>query len=47
LTNPRLEVRRHDIVRDPLPEAAFDLIHARLVFNSLPRWEDVLEKPVC
>jgi SAM-dependent methyltransferase len=46
LTNPRLEVRRHDIVTDPLPEAAFDLIHARLVLNSVPRWEGVLDKLV-
>jgi SAM-dependent methyltransferase len=46
LKNPSLEVRRHDIVNDPLPEAAFDLIHARLVLNSLPRWKEVLEKLV-
>jgi SAM-dependent methyltransferase len=46
LKNPRLEVRRHDIVNDPLPEAAFDLIHARLVLNSLPRWKEVLQKLV-
>jgi SAM-dependent methyltransferase len=46
LMSPRLEVRRHDIVTDPLPEAAFDLIHARLVLNSLPGWEVVLEKLV-
>jgi len=46
LTHPRLEVRRHDIVTDPLPEAAFDLIHARLVLNSLPGWEVVLDKLV-
>jgi SAM-dependent methyltransferase len=26
-----LEVRRHDVTTDPLPESAFDLIHARLV----------------
>src|SRR5690606_34291706 len=30
-----LEVRRHDIVRDPLPEAAYDLVHARLVLLHL------------
>jgi SAM-dependent methyltransferase len=44
LKNSKLEVRRHDIVNDPLPEAAYDLIHARLVLNSLPRWEGVLDK---
>jgi hypothetical protein len=26
-----LEVRCHNIVKDPLPEASFDLVHARLV----------------
>src|SRR5882724_8873761 len=31
-----LEVRRHNIVSDPLPEATFDLIHARLVLIHLP-----------
>ena len=46
LAKPPLEVRRHDIVRDPLPEAAFDLIHARLVLNSIVGWEDVLKKLV-
>jgi SAM-dependent methyltransferase len=33
---PNVEVRRHDIATDPLPEAAFDLIHARLVFVHVP-----------
>jgi SAM-dependent methyltransferase len=33
---PRLEVRRLDILSDPLPEAAFDLVHARLVLGHLP-----------
>src|SRR5205807_2481037 len=33
---PTLEVRRHDIVSDPLPEETFDLIHARLVLVHLP-----------
>jgi SAM-dependent methyltransferase len=33
---PGLEVRRHDITRDPLPEAAYDLAHARLVLLHLP-----------
>lgn len=39
-----LDVRRHDIVTDPLPDATFDLIHARLVINSLPAWQGVLKK---
>ena len=36
LQRPNLEVRRHNIVTDPLPEGAFDLIHARLVLMHLP-----------
>jgi SAM-dependent methyltransferase len=31
-----LEVRRHDIGADPLPEAAFDLVHARAVLIFVP-----------
>jgi SAM-dependent methyltransferase len=41
-----VEVRRHDIVRDPLPEAAFDLIHERLVLIHLPERVDVLARLV-
>ena len=36
LSEPNVEVRVHDIVADPLPEAAFDLVHARLVLCHLP-----------
>ena len=32
-----LEVRRHDILTDPLPEDHFDLAHARLVVEHLGR----------
>jgi SAM-dependent methyltransferase len=39
-----LEVRRHNIVTDPLPEAAFDLIHARLVLIHIPERELVLNR---
>lgn len=39
-----LEVRRHDIVRDPLPEAAFDLVHTRLVLIHLPQRQAVLRR---
>jgi SAM-dependent methyltransferase len=35
-------VRRHDIATDPLPEAAFDLVHARLVLGHLPEREKAL-----
>ncbi len=31
LDHPNMEVRRHDVVRDPLPEGGFDLIHTRLL----------------
>jgi len=36
LDQPNVEVRVHDIVNDPLPEATFDLVHARLVLVHLP-----------
>jgi SAM-dependent methyltransferase len=43
---PNLEVRRHDVTADPLPEAAFDLVHARLVLVHLPEREAVLARLV-
>lgn len=33
---PNVEVRRHDVGIDPLPEDAFDIIHARLVLIHVP-----------
>ena len=39
-----LEVRRHDISTDSLPETTFDLIHARLVLAHVPRREEALKK---
>jgi 2-polyprenyl-3-methyl-5-hydroxy-6-metoxy-1,4-benzoquinol methylase len=33
---PRLEVRRLDILSDPLPAGTFDLVHARHVLSHLP-----------
>ena len=39
-----LEVRRHDIGIDPLPEAAFDLIHARLVLIHVPQRHQALQR---
>jgi SAM-dependent methyltransferase len=30
-----VEVRRHDIIKDPLPESAFDIAYARLVLEHL------------
>ncbi|OKJ05312.1 methyltransferase [Kitasatospora sp. CB01950] len=39
---PALTVRRHDVVRDALPEGAFDLVHVRLVLSHLAAREAVL-----
>jgi ubiquinone/menaquinone biosynthesis C-methylase UbiE len=41
-----LEVRRHNIVTDALPDATFDLIHARLVLSIIPEPEKVLARLV-
>jgi SAM-dependent methyltransferase len=41
-----LEVIQHDIVRDPLPEVAFDLVCARMVLRNLPQRRDVLDRLV-
>ncbi|QWF83853.1 class I SAM-dependent methyltransferase [Amycolatopsis sp. CA-230715] len=35
---------RHDVVADPLPGKAFDLVHTRLVLRHLPAREAVLDK---
>ena len=43
---PNVEVRRHDIAIDPLPEQAFDLIHARLVLLHIPTAPVVLNRLV-
>lgn len=40
---PCLSVIRHDVVTDPLPESAFDLIVARLVLQHLPERLAVLD----
>jgi 2-polyprenyl-3-methyl-5-hydroxy-6-metoxy-1,4-benzoquinol methylase len=39
-----LEVWRHDILSDPLPERAFDLVHARAVLTFLPRPAEAIAK---
>jgi SAM-dependent methyltransferase len=36
LAGDRVEVRRHDLLSDPLPEGAFDLVHARNLLMHLP-----------
>jgi len=41
-----LELQRHDVVTDPLPEAAFDLVHARSLLQTLEQREAVLDKLV-
>lgn len=38
-----VEVRRHDVVRDPPPDETFDLVHARLVLVHLPERAAALE----
>jgi SAM-dependent methyltransferase len=41
-----LEVRRHNIVKDPLESRAFDLVHCRAVLEHLPERDDVLRRLV-
>jgi SAM-dependent methyltransferase len=46
LNQSNLDVSRHDIESDPLPEAKFDLVHFRLVLGHLPNREEVLGRLV-
>jgi SAM-dependent methyltransferase len=39
-----LEIRRHNILTDPLPDEEFDLIHCRLVLEHLPGRLDALAR---
>jgi SAM-dependent methyltransferase len=39
-----LDIRRHNIVVDPLPPSSFDLVHLRLVLLHLPEREKVIER---
>jgi SAM-dependent methyltransferase len=41
---PNLELLRHDILTDPLPDEEFDLIHSRLVLEHLPGRLDALAR---
>jgi SAM-dependent methyltransferase len=41
-----LEVRRHDVGLDPLPDTAFDLIHTRLVLIHVPHREATIARLV-
>jgi SAM-dependent methyltransferase len=43
---PRLEILRHDITREPLPEGTFDLVHTRMVLIHLPERDEVLQRLV-
>ena len=42
LDKPQIEIQRHDIAIDPLPEQLFDLIHAQLVLFHVPTREKAL-----
>jgi SAM-dependent methyltransferase len=42
LRAPNLAVKRLDLASEPLPEAEFDFVHARLVLEHLPDREKVL-----
>ncbi len=44
LQHPSLEVRRHDVTTDELPEESFDLIHARCLLEHLPARDSVLKR---
>lgn len=44
IDRPNLEVLRHDITRDPLPPAAFDLAHTRMLLIHLPEPDAVLRR---
>jgi SAM-dependent methyltransferase len=46
LTLPNLEVQRHNIATDALPEGTFDLVHARLVLMHLPEREQALTRMI-
>jgi SAM-dependent methyltransferase len=41
-----VDVRRHDIVSDPLEEGAFDLVHARAVLQHIPRRDEALARMI-
>ncbi len=43
---PNLEVLRHNIAADSLPEASFDLVHARLVLLHIPQREQALARMI-
>jgi SAM-dependent methyltransferase len=46
LEGGRITVRRHDLLAEPLPEAPFDLVHARQLLMHLPGRLDALNRLV-
>lgn len=46
LAEANVTVQQHDITRDPLPTAAFDLVHIRLVLLHVPEREEALARMV-
>jgi SAM-dependent methyltransferase len=44
LASDRVEVRRHDLLAEPLPRAAFDLVHARNLLMHLPARLEALRR---
>jgi SAM-dependent methyltransferase len=46
LDHSNLEVRRHDVLREPLPEAVFDLVHTRALLMHLAEREVALRNMV-
>jgi len=45
-TGGTVDVRSHDVRSEPLPESAFDLVHARLLLTHLPERADVLRSMI-
>lgn len=43
---PGLEVLQHDLTRDPLPAAQFDLVHVRWLLHHLPDLDPVIDRLV-
>jgi len=43
-TLPNVVVEQHDVANDPVPESAFDLVHARAVLQHLPERDQVIKK---
>jgi SAM-dependent methyltransferase len=43
---PGVEVQRHDVGTDPVPDGGFDLIHARLLLVHVPNRDEALTRMV-